>query len=116
MKLNPQITQEMLKSIRSLRAFAVSLCGRTDLAGVSVEEALAQGIGSKEHTVDPPGFQSRGVSRSGGRFAQQGRSLGEVWRHPLTTRLTRQEPINARLQLQRSPTRLCCAFGRYRPD
>ena len=42
MKLNPQITQEMLKSVRSLRAFAVSLCGRTDVADDLVQETIVK--------------------------------------------------------------------------
>jgi RNA polymerase sigma-70 factor (ECF subfamily) len=42
MKLNPQITDEMLKSIRSLRAFAVSLCGRTDVADDLVQETIVK--------------------------------------------------------------------------
>ena len=42
MKLNPQITEDMLKSVRSLRAFAVSLCGRTDVADDLVQETIVK--------------------------------------------------------------------------
>ena len=42
MKLNPQVTDEMLKSLRSLRAFAVSLCGRTDVADDLVQETIVK--------------------------------------------------------------------------
>lgn len=42
MKLTPQITDEMLQSVRSLRAFAVSLCGRTDLADDLVQETIVK--------------------------------------------------------------------------
>jgi RNA polymerase sigma-70 factor (ECF subfamily) len=42
MKTDPQITADMLASVRSLRAFAVSLCGRADLADDLVQETLVK--------------------------------------------------------------------------
>jgi RNA polymerase sigma-70 factor (ECF subfamily) len=42
MNSNAEVTTEMLASVRSLRAFAVSLCGRTDLADDLVQETLVK--------------------------------------------------------------------------
>jgi RNA polymerase sigma-70 factor, ECF subfamily len=42
MKSDPQVTTDMLASVRSLRAFAVSLCGRADLADDLVQETLVK--------------------------------------------------------------------------